>query len=621
MRIEQMICPNCQSDNFKDDNENYTCLYCLSKFSKKQIDSKMFVDLFLANNERNLANFDKAKSIYKKIIEENPNEDLSDVYWGQFLCEQRVVFEEDGKGEKFPSFYRINENESESVEESPCFNKALVYALKHNRSRIAPFNDLAEKIENARKMYLDIKKTTEPFDIFICFKNTDENGNHTKDRELAMDIYNEFSGKYNIFFSEKTLKNIKSSYREYEPNIYYGLYTAKIMLLICSKREYLESKWLKNEWSRFTSVGKQGDEGKVIIPIFTDGFKPEDLPDKLWHCQGIFDDRKFVNTLETTLKNIIHPIDRLEELKKEQELKLLKQKDEINKEREKYRKEQEDKINEQAKKFAEIEKIMQDQQSKQDNLKNFAIDDLIKERELLEEERVRKEREKKEKIERERLEKERKRKERYQKYMDNNPIISSDNDRKITFGNFVQDGKTPEPITWRIIESKGNRYKIMSDKILYATHFYKNNPNDKNLMGNTFELSDLRKWLNGYFYNSAFNAEQKTHIVSSLDTFVLDKVTIPTMYDIYILFDHERPKKNTKYAESLNSYSCPLYSKREIGQYWLKHEDTDYPKPQRNFAFIVSFNGSFGEASVEDNRIGVVPVITVEVNEFEEDDE
>ena len=317
-----MRCTNCGSTNLTFENNIYTCNSCGSKFEKKQFDSKMFVDLRLADNYRQSTHFDDAKKLYKQIIENYPEDNLTDVYWGLFLCEQNVVFEEDGKGDRFPSFYRIN---SQSVEDTPSFLKAISYASKHEPEKVQVFNDLGDKIEYARKMYLDISTTTNPFEVFICFKNTDENGNHTSDRQLAMDIYNEFSGKYNIFFSEKTLKNIKSNYREYEPNIYYGLYTAKVMLLICSKNDYIESKWLKNEWSRFTQINKNKEDKKCIIPIFTEGYNPNDLPSDLQSIQGIFDDRKLISNLEHQLDSIIHPVDKFEELKKQQEEERLRQ--------------------------------------------------------------------------------------------------------------------------------------------------------------------------------------------------------------------------------------------------------------------------------------------------------
>ena len=320
--MEFMFCTNCGSNSITFENNIYSCQSCGSKFEKKQVDSKMFVDLRLADNYRQSTHFDEAKKLYKKIIEDYPDDNLTDVYWGLFLCEQNVIFEDDGKGEKFPSFYKIN---SQSVEDTPSYLKAITYASKHDIEKVKVFNDLGERIEYARKMYLDIANTTNPFEIFICFKNTDQNGNHTQDRQLAMDIYNEFSGKYNIFFSEKTLKNIKSNYREYEPNIYYGLYTDKIMLLICSRNEYIESKWLKNEWSRFTQINSNKQEKKCIIPIFTDGYNPNDLPSDLQSIQGIFDDRKLISNLEHQLDSIIHPVDKFEELRKQQEEERLRQ--------------------------------------------------------------------------------------------------------------------------------------------------------------------------------------------------------------------------------------------------------------------------------------------------------
>ncbi|MBQ7307945.1 MAG: TIR domain-containing protein, partial [Clostridia bacterium] len=321
-KMEFMFCTNCGSNSITFENNIYSCQSCGSKFEKKQVDSKMFVDLRLADNYRQSTHFDEAKKLYKKIIEDYPDDNLTDVYWGLFLCEQNVIFEDDGKGEKFPSFYKIN---SQSVEDTPSYLKAITYASKHDIEKVKVFNDLGERIEYARKMYLDIANTTNPFEIFICFKNTDQNGNHTQDRQLAMDIYNEFSGKYNIFFSEKTLKNIKSNYREYEPNIYYGLYTDKIMLLICSRNEYIESKWLKNEWSRFTQINSNKQEKKCIIPIFTDGYNPNDLPSDLQSIQGIFDDRKLISNLEHQLDSIIHPVDKFEELRKQQEEERLRQ--------------------------------------------------------------------------------------------------------------------------------------------------------------------------------------------------------------------------------------------------------------------------------------------------------
>ena len=270
-------CTNCGGKLVKHEGY-YLCQSCSSKFYTEQLDSKILL----------------------KMLQDYVDEDLSDVYWNLLLCNQYIIFETDGKGEQFPAFYNIN---SKSIFESGEYKKAVEYATKNGLTdRIEVYKNLAQKITDNKKMYQDIKEKTPPFDVFICFKSTDQNGNSTPDKQLATDIYNELNGKYKVFFSEKTLANIKSSYRDYEPNIYYGLYTAKVMLLICSKKEYLESTWLKNEWSRFGKMNSATQ--KIIIPIFTEDFNPNDLPEELWHNQGLKSDIKLMNNLNNQLKTL-----------------------------------------------------------------------------------------------------------------------------------------------------------------------------------------------------------------------------------------------------------------------------------------------------------------------------
>ncbi|MBQ7307222.1 MAG: leucine-rich repeat protein, partial [Clostridia bacterium] len=345
-----VFCTNCGSKSITFDNGKYICNSCQSIFEEERVNSKLFVDLTQANNERQSANFEKAKDIYKNIIKENPNEDLTDIYWGMFLCNQNVIFEEDGKKEMFPSFYKISNS---PIQDDEYYKLALDSAKNDKDNKYDTFKNLAEKIESAKNMYLDISTTTKPFDIFICFKNSDKDGNHTPDRQLAMDIYNEFSGKYNIFFSEKTLKNIKSNYRNYEPNIYYGLYTAKVMLLICSNKEYIESQWLKNEWERFTQINKQGERGKCIIPIFTQHFNPDNLPNALWHSQGVFDDIKLISNLSTQLETIINPVD----LEKLREQKIQEQMEELRKKQEEFARQSEEALNQKLRELSSSAKV------------------------------------------------------------------------------------------------------------------------------------------------------------------------------------------------------------------------------------------------------------------------
>ena len=566
MELKEYICPNCQNKNFSIEGNVYTCNYCLSTFRVNQLSSKLFVDLNIANNERNFGNFDKAKNLYKEMIAKYPNEDLCDVYFGLLLSEQRVVFEEDGKGEKFPSFYKISEEDTESIEESMVYNRAITYALRNNPDRIDVFNNLVEKIENAKKMYLDIKKKTKPFDVFICFKNTDENGNYTIDRELAMDIYNDLSDKYNIFFSEKTLKDIKSNYREYEPNIYYGLYTAKVMLLICSKKEYLESKWLKNEWGRFTAINKQGKENKCIVPVFTDKFNPNDLPDELWHTQGIFDDRKLMNNIDTILENIIHPVDKIEQLRKQQQEELDRQRKEILAEQEKERIAHEKLLKDIEEKYVKLEKL-------------YKILALSPE----EEEKS---------IERSKLYKEsmiKQKKERIEKGM---PLLSKDG-KCLTFGKYCQDNDEEEPLKWTVLSLDNNICKVCTEKVIDHCEF--------DIVENDYTDSSIKRFLLTDFYRYAFSDEQKDYIIKTKHKYGEDYVCLLSKAEVNKMGKEGRIKIATKQAWE-EGYSTH--------HYWILDKGkTD------NFAYAVTADGNIEEIYMDIKTMGVVPVITIKLDD------
>ena len=80
-----------------------------------------------------------------------------------------------------------------------------------------------------------------------------------------------------MFFSRITLENKLGS--QYEPYIFSALNSAKVMLVVGSSKDNLNSSWVKNEWSRFLKIRKS-DASKMIIPCYID-MDPYDLPDEL----------------------------------------------------------------------------------------------------------------------------------------------------------------------------------------------------------------------------------------------------------------------------------------------------------------------------------------------------
>ncbi len=106
----------------------------------------------------------------------------------------------------------------------------------------------------------------EPYDIFICYKETDEKGDRTIDSVIAQDVYNELTDKgYRVFFSRITLEDKLG--QEYEPYIFAALNSAKIMLAFGTDYEYYNAVWVKNEWSRFLQLIARGEK-KTLIPCY-----------------------------------------------------------------------------------------------------------------------------------------------------------------------------------------------------------------------------------------------------------------------------------------------------------------------------------------------------------------
>lgn len=294
----------------KLEGDKYVCPFCGNEFAKEPLDGQYGIALMSADDKRQSADFEGAKTKYEEILKKYPKEVTSQVYWGLFLCEQSVLFEQDAQGETFPSFLAISDT---NPKDSQNYRKALECAYP---DEIKIYEKQFKSIVDARQKYKTIKANTPPYDVFICFKKSDDNDKETPDKALADEIYNEFAKDYHVFYSEKSLKDIVV--RQYEPNIYYGLYTAKVMLLLCSKSEYINSKWVKNEWSRFLKLS--GSNGKMIVPVFMDGFSPENLPSSLQSFQGVRQGNSLFSDLASTISRIIFDrtkiVDRLDEFNK-----------------------------------------------------------------------------------------------------------------------------------------------------------------------------------------------------------------------------------------------------------------------------------------------------------------
>ena len=133
------------------------------------------------------------------------------------------------------------------------------------------------------KKIITISQKEDPYDIFISYKETDEQGRRTRDSVMANELYHQLANEgYKVFFSRITLE--KKLGTEYEPYIFAALNSAKVMIVIGTKPEFFNAVWVRNEWSRFLNIVKDSKGSKILIPAYRD-MDPYDLPEEFSHLQ------------------------------------------------------------------------------------------------------------------------------------------------------------------------------------------------------------------------------------------------------------------------------------------------------------------------------------------------
>lgn len=222
-----------------------------------------------ANHHRQNGDFDRAMEIYNKILDKNADD--AEAYWSLLLCRFGVVYVKDAGGYK-PT---INRMQRTSILADEDYRAACKHADAEQREI---YMREAGKINDIQRRYLQIVESERPFDVFICFKD------EPKGKAFGQDFYNLLTSRgYRVFFSAATLKSLAGE--EYEPYIYAALQSARVMIVIATGAENVNSPWVKNEWQRFLLLMRE-DKGRLLIPAVS-GMRPEELPADFSHLEAV----------------------------------------------------------------------------------------------------------------------------------------------------------------------------------------------------------------------------------------------------------------------------------------------------------------------------------------------
>lgn len=253
------------------------CEYCSTKQTLPRLDDERRANLYdRANHFRRNNEFDKAMGIYEQILNEDNTD--AEAYWSLVLCRYGIEYVEDTATRKrLPT---INRAQFTSIFDDDNYKSALKNA---DISQKILYETEAKAINEIQKGILAISQQEDPFDVFICYKESDNTGRRTPDSVLAQELYYQLTQEgFKVFFSRITLEDKLGS--AYEPYIFAALNSAKVMVVLGTKPEFFKAVWVRNEWSRYLSLIKQGQK-KLLIPAYKD-MDPYDLPEEFSHLQA-----------------------------------------------------------------------------------------------------------------------------------------------------------------------------------------------------------------------------------------------------------------------------------------------------------------------------------------------
>lgn len=203
----------------------------------------------------------------------------AEAHWGAVISRFGIEYVEDpATHQRIPTCHRV---QVASILTDEDYLAAVENAPDEESRRI--YQEEAARIAEIQKGILAISANEKPYDVFICYKETDENGQRTRDSQWAQDVYYGLTEQgLKVFFSRITLEDKLG--QQYEPYIFAALNSAKVMVVIGSRPEYFNAVWVKNEWSRYLSLMKH-DHKRLLIPCYRD-MDPYDLPEELSMLQS-----------------------------------------------------------------------------------------------------------------------------------------------------------------------------------------------------------------------------------------------------------------------------------------------------------------------------------------------
>lgn len=287
-------CRACGGNVIPDaDGKAGVCAYCGKRMVFPRYGTRQ---MNLANQKRVRMEFEQAEALYQDLAMRYPDD--PEIWWNILLCNYGIRYEQ----ERDRRVITVNRMKYGSIYDEEAYKKAVSLADPQQR-RI--YEEEGRTIQAIQERLIEAARQEERYDIFISFKDKDSYGQRTQDSVLAQDIYDALEDAgYRVFYSRITLRTAIGE--EFEPKIYAALQSARMMILVGTTTENIESIWVRNEWSRYLKL-METDAARFLLPVYTIGVRPEQLPSALSGIEGIQVNGEYLQTL---LANVNRRFDR-----------------------------------------------------------------------------------------------------------------------------------------------------------------------------------------------------------------------------------------------------------------------------------------------------------------------
>lgn len=281
--MESLICENCGMPLNQSDVKDgvIVCRACGNSYIMPSTSlDQAKSGLLAAERELKAGKFNEAYIAFSQVAQLDPGE--PEAYFGMALATFRIQYLRDEIANCLrPICFGGTDHlfsEDQNVKKAVALSRSA--QKEEYLRRIKEIDYLFSKIKEYEKKGVD-------YDCFLSVKVTEvDSKKHTEDYVIAERIYKALTKKgYHPFFSEEELEDQVGA--DYEAVIYYALMKAKCMLLVCTNRDYLQTPWVKNEYTRYLQFIKRGDKKEGSISIFFDGTPIEELPGEDHKIQGI----------------------------------------------------------------------------------------------------------------------------------------------------------------------------------------------------------------------------------------------------------------------------------------------------------------------------------------------